>query len=382
MKLHNQIIKLIESKKEGEYWDFKRIPHENNASLLHDVLCLANCSHSGSRFLIIGVADPNKGTEILGLKANQENRKSQAGLIDFLRSKSFAGHRRPDIQIHSLTISDKEIDVIEILDEPYKPYYLTEDYRDKEKVVKGNAIYTRINDSNTPIDSSADISQIEKMWRQRFGIDSPPLERMKAFLSSPEDWFKDIGNVDYCYHNFSPEFRIEFSECEMVREPFSYFFINESSYHRKVQLLYHNTTLYEFDCIYCDEMRIKLPYPEQRAVRVNNELQWFYYYDLSEIEGYFLRFITNNSFRLESRGSMFPCPIFQNSTYLDSYVDFLVDDIKELIQIKPSYHAIGAIKRKERWNDKFPFDPIFQDQVYQHFKSWVLNRKVTDFSEI
>ena len=38
MDLEFQINELIESKSEGNYWDFKEIPHENNFNLLHDIL--------------------------------------------------------------------------------------------------------------------------------------------------------------------------------------------------------------------------------------------------------------------------------------------------------------------------------------------------------
>lgn len=59
-----EIMNLIASKTEGQYWDFKREPHKNNESLVHDILCLANTKHDGDRFLIIGVADSSKNCEI------------------------------------------------------------------------------------------------------------------------------------------------------------------------------------------------------------------------------------------------------------------------------------------------------------------------------
>lgn len=38
------------------------------------------------------------------------------------------------------------------------PYYLVEDFRDREKVVKAQYIYTRVGDSNTDINKGADIN--------------------------------------------------------------------------------------------------------------------------------------------------------------------------------------------------------------------------------
>ncbi|WP_428835658.1 RNA-binding domain-containing protein [Sphingobacterium ginsenosidimutans] len=90
----------MNSRKEGNYWDFKEIPHDNNAGLLHDILCLANARHKGDRYLIYGVSDPSTGSNVVGLSPGMPNRKNQQQFIDFLRGKAFAGHVRPDI-IHT-----------------------------------------------------------------------------------------------------------------------------------------------------------------------------------------------------------------------------------------------------------------------------------------
>lgn len=45
-----EIMNLIASKTEGQYWDFKREPHKNNESLVHDILCLANTKQMETDF--------------------------------------------------------------------------------------------------------------------------------------------------------------------------------------------------------------------------------------------------------------------------------------------------------------------------------------------
>ena len=50
LPLQTEIGMLVARRSEGTYWDFKRCHHTNNADLIHDVLCLANAKHSGSRF--------------------------------------------------------------------------------------------------------------------------------------------------------------------------------------------------------------------------------------------------------------------------------------------------------------------------------------------
>lgn len=112
MSFEEKIHNLILTKREGVYWDFKEMPHENNASLLHDIISMANCNHQGDRFLIIGVSDPRDGCKITGLSKGQTGRKEQSGIIDILRSKKFAGEIRPEIEIRSIILECKELDII------------------------------------------------------------------------------------------------------------------------------------------------------------------------------------------------------------------------------------------------------------------------------
>lgn len=95
--LKNEINRLIKSKREGQYWDFKEKYHDNKASLLHDILCLSNALHKGNKYLILGVSDPATECEIKGVSSDSK-RKTQANFIDFLRDKPFAGDIRPEIE--------------------------------------------------------------------------------------------------------------------------------------------------------------------------------------------------------------------------------------------------------------------------------------------
>ncbi|MEZ4889147.1 MAG: ATP-binding protein [Crocinitomicaceae bacterium] len=365
-----KIIKLIESKREDDYWDFKREPHDNNASLLHDIICLSNSLHKGNRYLIIGVSDPKDGAELIGLTKGQANRKSQVEYIDFIRTKPFSGHCRPEIELHTIKIRDIEIDVLEIFDYPLKPYYLTEDYRDKDKNVRANFIYSRTNDTNTPIDKSTDVGIIEKMWRQRFGLDLPPLERIKILLRQPQDWFKDIGNKPYAYQLDFPEFRIEFSETHEFWEVFSYFFTNGKSYLGTATFKYHSTTLFELEYMYCDEMRIELAIPKIAIVRLKEYVNWFYYYDLQELNGIFLQFITNKLTHLHSRNSAFPFVIFDNENERKEFIDYVVKNEDDLHNIDPDNWSKQAKSEMEKQDKSSVIDPIFIDKITQLHKKW------------
>lgn len=343
------ISELISKKREGDYWDFKVEPHDNCANLLHDVLCLANSLHKGNKYLIIGIADADRNYDIVGLTRGQKNRKNQADLIDFLRAIRFAGEFRPEVELVTIEIDDKDLDVVTVLDRQQKPYYLTQDYRHLGRIVKANHIYTRIGDTNTPIDNSADLYHVEKMWFQRFGLDLIPMERFKNLLLKPEEWFKDIGNIRYSYHKMFPEFRIEFTEPQSMWEPYCEFYTNNLAYMGNALFKYQGNELFKLVYIYCDEMRIVLAEPMTRLVRCRDRENWFYCYDLSDLDGIFLQFLGPPSLGqyspvdFSSRGGGAPFLVFDNEDSIKQFILYLEGHQAELdrIAVKPVPRPFG-----------------------------------------
>ena len=211
------ISDLINRKAEGPYWDFKGKHHASKAKLIHDVLCLANAKHTGDRFLIFGV--DNQDFSLHPIKEDP-NRKTQANLADFFskNARKFFQSRFPEFYLREIKIDGTLIDVLVIADAPDKPYYLVEDYVERisadppgraEKVtVHAHHIYSRVCDANTPIDASTQPDEIERMWRERFGLNAPALERAKRYLNEPDTWSLMVGNG--CNMNFHhttfPEF--------------------------------------------------------------------------------------------------------------------------------------------------------------------------------
>jgi len=370
--LLNKIIDLINSKSEGEYWDFKEKPYENNAALLHDILCLSNCLYEGERYLIIGLTDPSSGCQLIGLEKNQANRKNQVSYIDFLRSIRFAGDNRPVLELKTLNLNGSEIDVLVIQNLPLKPYYITTSYRDKEKEVKANHIYSRTHDTNTPIDKSTDINQIEKMWYQRFGLDLTPVVKMQRYLLDPNQWTKNIGNSRLIFHNTFPEYTIELSEVEKFWEVYSYFFTNEKSFLGTAKFKCHQTELFELEYMYCDEMRITLPVPQSAYVRVDGEDNWYYYYDRSSNDGLFLHFLTDGNYNLVSRGTGAPFLLFNDQDARNDFNQYVLDNSTELENIEPTFWAQHALKRMTQAGNESVIDPLFLDRIYQLYQAWIL----------
>lgn len=367
MFFNDKIVNLINTKREGNYWDFKKEPHSNNAKLLHDILCLANSKHKGERYIIFGVTDPSETCKIIGLRKNQKNRKTQTDIIDFLRSKKFAGDFRPEVELHTINISDVDIDILVIFDHPYKPYYLTENYRHNDSEVKAYHIYTRNNDMNTPLDSSADIYHIEQMWRQRFGLDLTPVEKMKCLLMKPNDWYKNFGNVDHAYNKEFPEYKIEFSDPKPHKDVFSYFYSNDDSYIGKAVFKYYTTPLFELDYIFCDEMRLILSYPKVCAIKLTN-MNWSFYYNKSELDGIFLYFLTNGTLNTKSRGIGAPFILVENKAELNKFIEFAINNENRINEIEPSFYAKDIYEKAKYHHSSI--NPVFLSKIKTLFDEW------------
>ncbi|WP_090072427.1 ATP-binding protein [Cohaesibacter marisflavi] len=199
------IQNLLSQNKEGQYWDFKRIHHQNKGELIHDVLCLANAEHDGQRYIIYGVSDED--FSVVGIDRSQA--RSQADILDLFSSNQskFAFDQYPDFHLETILIDEKEVDVLIIENHFKKPYFTTQ----KIEGVRENFIYSRKLDRNTPQNRSAPPSDIERMWRERFGLNLSAKERAKGFLADHDNWEQytlDNGNAGWFYKIF-PEFTIK-----------------------------------------------------------------------------------------------------------------------------------------------------------------------------
>lgn len=191
--LKNEILELIERRAEGEYWDFKQQWHSKNADLLHDIICMANSPANRDCYIIIGIED--KTYNILGV--NNENRKNQQNVIDMLRQKpSWAGGYIPEVYVKTISIKDKEIDVVIVKQSDSTPFYLLKDYKNEGQPVFKGAIYTRKGDTNTPKTETADIYDTELLWKRRFGLLYNPSQRAKFYLKDLDNWEGADGETD------------------------------------------------------------------------------------------------------------------------------------------------------------------------------------------
>ena len=311
----DEIYQLIQSQREGSYWDFKEIAYTNNNDFVHDVLCMANSQTGCDKYIIMGVSDPQSGCIIKGLEGE---RKRQTDYIDKIRGLSFAD-ARPEIELRTFCFDEKEIDVLVIYESPLKPFYLTKKYMG----VFPYHIYTRNLDSNTPLDSSADFSAIERMWRQRFNLDLPPKEKFEKILEDVDNWHIDVGNEDTAYYEPSPEYQIIFGETREGWECYSNCFVNPKSFFGEAEFKYHTTTLFKVPYGFVDEFRISIAIPKIAPFQLKGNYYFYYYFEKNSIRYKFHKLINNESSDYLRQLTHDPFFVFENDAEKNNFENYL-----------------------------------------------------------
>jgi len=303
------------------------------------VLCLANqSSYEGDRYLIFGVDDD-------GSLAGIEFQRKQADIIDMLRNASFSGNSFPDVYLKDITISGQKIKVLIIKDNPEdRPYYLekscteTKPTNNKAVTVNAGAIYTRIRDSNTPKDATASRFEVEKMWRQRFGLDSNPLERITRYLLDFEGWEekKDDEDGAVWYYKSFAEFTIhrpaESKNKVEAHESWVRYALAPNSEVYNLDLKYHQTILHRESILSYDDWQEYYPVPHNtRAAsltKFGDEGSIFYYYLVSDVLKFsILQFFQKRRLCFESQieGGRVSPPliIFKDENEVDEFIGYL-----------------------------------------------------------
>lgn len=211
-KLEEEIKSLIELHTEGIYWDFKQQWHEKNSDLLHDIICMANSPANRDCYIIIGIED----NTYIPCGVDNANRKNQQNVIDLLRQKpKWAGGYIPEVYVKTISIFDKDIDILIIKQSDNTPFYLLEDYKGGGSPLYKGAIYTRKGDTNTPKTSTADIFDTEILWKRRFGLLYNPSQRAKNYLKDLENWEMVDGEIDkygisrfFYYYRPDPDYTV------------------------------------------------------------------------------------------------------------------------------------------------------------------------------
>ncbi len=361
MDLKNKIMTFIDSKCEDDYWDFKEKWHTNNANLLHDILCLANNRVDKEAYIIIGIRD--KTFNIIGVE-NNTNRRNQQNIIDFLNSKPFVGSIRPSIELKSINIFNHEIDIIIIKNSTDTPYYLIEDYRDSSECIRKYAIYTRIKDTNTPKDKSADINQIEFLWKKRFLLNRSPIERIFNSLINLDNWQQNYDelNTTTLHNIYNPEYTITLAsddDDDRNAEFYAYVFSNKNVSYGQIIVKYFNTKIYSVQSVTLDGGRFIVPVPNWNFVNEKpfSETITYKYYILDSNDFKLFEFL-NEKQNMEIE--------FYKNVYFDAILIFKNKKEKKDFDLHIKLHFNDVIEKIEKEKDSiniFDIDDVKEKEV-------------------
>lgn len=324
---------------------------------------MANSLASGDRYIIFGISDPNEGTEIEGVEQD-DNRLTQADLLDWFSSVPFAGDIRPEIELSEISINNHIIDILVIKDHKLKPYTLSEEYSKNGKRLLPGAVYTRIGDKNTAINGTADLYHVERMWKQRFRIDVTGRERMLYLLQHPNDWEILLDNDRRAFHKYYPEYQIAFSEPEeRPGETFCFYFPNHHSFWGIAEFKYHTTSLFELGYVYCDEFRVLFPIP-----RIYNFMKedhsYFFYYIMDSDLGLFFKFLRGDDFQIYNRGGFAPILAFETEDEFNHFIQYADNNWELLKTFVPKGMANTIATSHDRPN------ALFLSQITQLYDKW------------
>lgn len=120
-------------------------------------------------------------------------------------------------------------------------------------------------------------------------------------LEEYDRWQFDWGNKKYAYHMDFPEFRMELEgDFRQGWVPATAFYAHPAYHWSKLNILYHNTIIYETSMWSFDEYRRYLPEAKDTVPKFKMDF-WYTYYDLSEIEGKLLKIFTHGKCNISSR---------------------------------------------------------------------------------
>lgn len=366
LSLEERIKYFINQRKETEYWDFKqkwsgkkkiiqnelkkfekdektaslsqeqklkkaesnagKLAKEEFKDLIKDIVCFSNTVHDRDCYLIFGVSNDY---EIIGI--GDDERLERARIEDVFSDMVFANGVRPEIDIDSVILDGKELQVITIRNEKRTPIYLEKEYG----AMKPGCIYTRHGDRNTPNHSNASPNEIEMLWKKRFNLLRTSLDFVFDSLNKEDEWIESEGDF---YNSFNPAYNIKVdrhSEDEINRKAeFYHFGMTNSAYsYEELNICYNEIKLDSYLMTWLDSGRLRIPVPENGFIDGVASETW----------GTNYRYFIENSKRYKLLKFIY------DPTNSDQY--WAMENLKDIILF---YRSESERKSFEHWLSIFP----------------------------
>lgn len=198
---------------ECEWLDYKQKWHDNKVELLKDIFAFVNTPHHEDCYLIFGIED---GTfNVIGLEEDTHRRNTQ-NILDFLNSKELSTEM-PRVVVETFQVEGKIVDVLTVKNTTQVPIFLKRSFNDGKKKCTPGQVFTRIGDTNTAIDSSADDFVLEKLYKKRLHLDQSIYDRYRYLIEQLGDWTY-IDSEQKLLYNYDPNFYILIVRYELEEE--------------------------------------------------------------------------------------------------------------------------------------------------------------------
>lgn len=254
---------------------------ENEALLLHHIICMANKQGTGDGYLVFGFPETAAGIE------TDQYRKGRKQMNAWLSDISFAGESAPELELETRIVDGSMVDIWSIKSTDKVPYILAEDYADGEYTVMAGRVYTRTESGNTDICRCAGHKETEMLWRRHFKIDPFSMQDICSWLKKKED-FKKIGNCFYSMEHPDITVMIELEDKKKDADYYAYAVFTELSYYAMLYVRYREKIVLQMRAATVDSDRLLLPVPGKSEFLCNiwylNGMEPYYYYIQDQIE--------------------------------------------------------------------------------------------------
>lgn len=210
-----ELFKLIETREDNHH-DFKEkwySSDENNskkAEMLKDIFSFVNTTHDEDCYLIFGVTDDTR--EIVGIE-NDENRYNTQQITDWLNSLPIEPEV-PRVRVETLSVQGHEVDVMIIKNTDRVPVFLRSGKNGKgfgNHPIGPGQVFTRKEDTNTPISGTADYNQLTELFKKHLGLNLSIEKRFEKVLQDWKNWnyYEHSDGVGIQY-SLDPDFKVVF----------------------------------------------------------------------------------------------------------------------------------------------------------------------------
>lgn len=277
------LFKLIETL-EDERHDFKEkwySSDENNskrAEMLKDIFSFVNTTHDEDCYLIFGVTDDTR--EVVGIE-NDENRYNTQQITDWLNTLPIEPEV-PRVRVETLSIKDHKVDVMIIKNTDRVPAFLRSGKKGKgfgNHPIGPGQVFTRKEDTNTPISGTADYNQLTELFKKHLGLNLSIEKRFEKVLQDWKNWnyYEHSDGVGIQY-SLDPDFRVVFvdRDADAKAESFSLSQMRVDVSWKVAQLKYRTDIIKEINVVNLDGARFKAVVPDIGSISNSYGKDLFY----------------------------------------------------------------------------------------------------------